>query len=551
MLSAILIYNKKSILIAFIFLKDKEIFLQYQQTAKHWFFQSLWLNHGLLLLLSIYLYSSPIHWIFIQLTQTEHRFSQISLFLLLVFVIYQVILANHSTKQASLNATKLQLNLNPLAITGFILMGCAFLLNESFFAINIFSAVCAITAFYALLGLFINQYSWQRGLLYAIIFLLFLPFGDYLDVFFGFPLRLASAEVASDLLMVLGYAPQNIQTLIELDNQLAYVDLSCSGIHGLWSGIGFFVLLTWIEQKAIGLRWLGIFILFLILILSFNVLRITLMVMIDVILQQSQLAELLHNSLGIIGFAVACLSAWLMISQLIPNRSEIERVKIKQNSKGRLSKYHILASWLLSVIASGFIYFYTPVAKETMPVYNTMPKFSDNWYERKILLNSQEKSFFPRQGAFAQKFSFNHYQQIPGSLVFVNTLYWKAHHNPSLCFQAQGYTLLNEKTRRFDHEIMVKELELNKDGKAYKAYYWFQSKEEQTADFSQRLFSGFLAQIQSFKQPWTMVSLIVQRTNALNVENEIRLIWELSEITTDWVAKLPAPNSVNKGGKVQ
>lgn len=512
---------------------------------------SAWLSHGLLLVLSIWLFSPSFGWIFAQLIQPEHRFSQIVVLLLTAFVIFQLIFATPKFI--------FQFTINPLAAVGLVVAGSIFLLNEYYISINIFSASCAIIASYALLGFFIDHHAWKKGILYAVIFILFLPFGDYLDVFLGFPLRLASAQAASDLLVTIGFKLHTIQTLIELDNHLTYVDLSCSGIHGLWSGIGFFVLLTWIEHKAINLRWLLVFVAFLALVIALNVMRITVMVILESLFPTSQFADLLHNSLGITGFAIACMSGWLLLlplKKIPPSHVTIDHQQTYVPLVPEFSRQEYITSWLLVCVLIVFNFVYTPMSKETVSLPQTPPVFSSKWHARPITLNPQETEFFPRQGAYAQKFNFNYDEQIPGSVVFVNTLYWKAHHDPKNCFQAQGYALINDSSRRLSDEIvsaagisetkMIRQLKLSHQGKIYRAYYWFQSEGQHTDDFSQRLFSALLSTGNEKQQHWTMVSLIVEQSSISNSTNEQQLLDELSQTTTHWLEKMSVPTLTAK-----
>lgn len=527
----------------------------FYQSIKPIPFHSHWLSHGLLLILTISLFSNSISWIFLQLIQPEHYFSQIAFIILTAFLMYQIADSAHHLK--------FQMNINPQAIIVLITAGGFFLLNEFYIAINIISATCAIFAFYALLGLFIDSQSWKRVLIFTLIFILLLPFGDYFDVFFGFPLRLASAQAASDLLNVLGYAPQNIQTLIELENQLTSVDLSCSGVHGLWSGMFFFVLLTLIERKAINGRWLVSLIIFLFIVAATNVLRITLMVIIETVFHQPQFASLVHNSIGILGFSMACMTGWLLLSLL---KSQTFTNITQQQTGSAVNTKNVIVSWLLTALLMVFNLLYTPMVKEPVSISNSSPVFPENWYEKKTAMNLQEKDFFPRHGAYAEKFYFNRHEQIPGSIVFVNTHYWKAHHDPKNCFQSQGYTLLNEQTIQISNIIsnkttdkkLIHKLRLTKDNEDYMAYYWFQSATQQTADFSHRLFSNLLEQISEHfsgqsgrekKQTWTMVSLLVKNVPVSYQDDEKQLLNELSQMTSLWIETMTAKTVTDKESK--
>lgn len=528
-------------------------------------FHRSWLSPGLLSLLMISLFLNVLDWIFFQLIQPEHLFSQMALISLITFLLYQIYYSEFRPE--------FQINYNPWAISLLVLAGGLYVLNEHYLAINIFSATFSIFAFYAFLGLFINFNVWKRGLLFTFIFILLLPFGDYIDVFLGFPLRLASAQMASDLLSQLGFNVENVKTLIELDNQLTSVDLSCSGVHGLWSGMIFFVLLTWIEHKAINIPWFILFLFFLILISVVNVLRIVLMVIMESVFHQFQFAALVHNSLGIIGFAMVCIIGWLLLSLIKThvNSREIKCAK-KMYSENRMWRKNSFVLWLLVLVFFCYNLINTPMIKVSVPISTSSPIFQAKWNEITIPLNAQEKSFFPRQGAYAQKFQFDWHNKVPGSVVLVNTFYWKAHHDPKNCFQSQGYKLLDDKILQISNstlnqmsegglseknskQFLVRKLFLTKANEHFTAYYWFQSHTQQTSDFSQRLFADIFSSITEpeevrHKKTWTMVSLLIKDMSASKQENEQALLNELSEIIQRWLMTIENNKPLNKIRKI-
>jgi len=517
-------------------------------------FGSLWFLYGLLLFLSIHFFASSIGWIIGQLIQPEHRFSQISLLILLVVFIYHLSNFKHSSQW--------QLNSYSPAVFAFIIASSLFLLNEKTLEINIFSATFTLLAYYSLLGLFIESLAWRRGSIIALLIILLLPFGDYFDVFFGFPLRLFTAQASSDLLLALGYTPQSIETFIALDNQLLFVDISCSGIHGLWSGMIFFILLTCLEHKKITPIWMLTLVLFLLLIIVMNVFRISIMVLLEVVLQQFQFATLVHNSMGIIGFSIACMMGWLLLLGLKTDKQGNRQVvnKISQSEPNRLLLGLLI---VILVVFNFFLISHDNQSKNQFDTQNKRDHGTENstlvspyfpkWWSYKIIsLNQQEKDFFPRQGAYAQKFQFNWQQKLSGSVVFVNTYYWKAHHDPINCFQAQAYTLLSDNvisianvargSKKEVEPFMIHQLHLVKGNKKYHAYYWFQSERQQTADFSQRLFADIVDSLRGNKQMWTMVSLLIQETNENSYNEEKQLLVELASISNVMQTKVRKTN---------
>ncbi len=154
---------------------------------------------------------------------------------------------------------------------------------------------------------------WRRGLPAALLFSCALPFGAGYGTGLGFPARALSAAVAGDLLAVLGADAVSAQDVLVLENGLAHVDLPCAGLKSLWAGTVFFLAATWIAQKRLSIHWWALLLALWVFLFAANVLRISLLVLIGLVADLPQVAEVMHRPLGVIGFLMCCGLAGLLL----------------------------------------------------------------------------------------------------------------------------------------------------------------------------------------------------------------------------------------------
>ena len=284
----------------------------------------LWASLTILIVLSLLLFFPAFSWMFDAFTSQEHRFQLIGIMMLVAYLVYKQV-ENRTAHNWQLT---LQLRITPIFL--YLNSSLAFVLNEYFLDIHILSATFSVLAFYALYGLFTSHTIWLKGFIPTLLLIVLLPFGDYLNVYLGFPLRLFSAYMTADTLTALGYPSMSSETIIVLENRYSNVDLSCSGIKGIWSGLAFFVLLSLIENKSIGSSWFWRLALFLLALIAANILRITILVLLGSQFSYFEFADLIHEMLGIIGFTFACLFGWgLLLTQKTRLTSSRKTPRIK------------------------------------------------------------------------------------------------------------------------------------------------------------------------------------------------------------------------------
>jgi exosortase O len=258
--------------------------------------------NALILLLWVILYRPVYPYLATIFTRQEFRTNQIALLAVVLLI------------AAQLRRGQLQISpadLPQLHLPGLVLMltaSVAFIAAERWLDINTLSATLFGLATYGLLGLWMQPRRWRQGLPAALLLVGVLPFGEHMETFIGYPLRLATARMVSSGLGFLGVPNLGVDTILVFENGLSQVDNPCSGVKSLWTGGLFLLAATWIDSRPLNRRWLLSGIVFAALLLVSNLLRVVVLVGVDQVFNWRLLAEMLHVPLGVIGFVMACLA---------------------------------------------------------------------------------------------------------------------------------------------------------------------------------------------------------------------------------------------------
>jgi exosortase O len=200
-------------------------------------------------------------------TREEFRFNQVVLLAILVLIVMQV-------RKGSFYLDFRRLpRWNRLAIG--LLLSCSviFLLSERFLEINTLSATVFGLASYGLLGLWMDAHRWRQGLPAALLLVSALPFGDHMQTFIGYPVRIFTAGAVQEGFRALGIPTVTVDTILVFENGISQVDLPCSGVKSLWTGGIFLLAATWIERRPLNLRWFFAALVFVVLLLAANLAR--------------------------------------------------------------------------------------------------------------------------------------------------------------------------------------------------------------------------------------------------------------------------------------
>ncbi len=466
-------------------------------------------------LMWILLFRKTIFWIAESYIIYENRFGVIVLLAVLLILSYKIKKSNKNIREIiRFQPKRLTLTISTVS---FIL----YLSAEYFIDMNIVSSVIFGAGTYGIIGLYISKKYWLKGLIPVILIIQTLPFGIHLDTYLGFPLRIFTTEAVQSVLS--GFDISNLQneTILIIENRAANIDLSCSGMKGIWSGSLFFFALIWLEQKRINLKLFLSFFLFIGLLVIFNILRVTLIVFLDTVYNLPETAKILHVPLGIIGFIFSILIVYLIIKNR--NKTKTNSKVIKEQKSNNLNQktfkpaYPLLLLFLISL--GNFMHLKKTDHKTPNSEINIA--LSEYYNLSELKLTEEERSFLLKnQNDKAVKYKFQT-TEFSGSLLLSITEDWKAHHKPELCLTSSGLSIDNIETVMFDKDFQVKRIDFK--NKEIKAYYWFQSNKETTFDFSSRIWKSLTGK----QKKWTLVSIIINKnTDSYKLKDFINNIKE-------------------------
>jgi exosortase O len=358
---------------------------------------------------------------------------------------------------------------------------------------------------YGLIGLFVPGSLWRRGLPFAWVVSVLLPFGTAFGNGLGFPARLLTAQIVEQLLRGMGVAAISSHDIILLENGIAHVDLPCSGLKGLWVGSCFLLGATGLEGRRIGWRWLGVATFTLSALILANVLRVWVLVEIGYGLKQPLLAELLHVPLGVLGFGGACGLSWLAL-QWVPAGSLLEPSGfsfLPQRSPPWLVWLLLPLLWLGSV--------WLPQSERIPQVLDWQRwQGSPDWAMTPLPLTAAEQDFFRLEaGTSVLKTHFDT-GKLQGSLLLVGSSTWRQQHAPELCWAANGLHVDQMIPVQLNQDLKARWLTLENGSQS--GFYWFQSAQNSTDNLLDRIVSD----LQRQDTRWVLVSAILEGSYSPN-----------------------------------
>ena len=375
--------------------------------------------------------------------------------------------------------------------------------NQRALQIQLFSAVLLIISLHAYTGHLIPKNRWGAMKWPMVVGVALLPLDFYLDPYLGYPLRLFTANIARLVLQGFGFEVLSSQSILLLENRASVVDLGCSGINSLWAGAVFYLLLSWMTQLSVGIRWWLLGLLLVVLLLSANVVRIVVIVILD-LYGFIAASEIAHTSLGALGFAVSIFIVWKiadgMAKQKSPNSGQVHESGLKW-------RWPLMPTIMVLLIAAA-----VPTNDQDRPPIDyanvEMPR---ELLAKRIDLTGVEQQFFKGNHAKAVKYQLGA-RELNQSVVLVTSNWWKAQHKPEHCLQSMGFSILRSRvltlpssTAASINAVSVLSM-VDAHQQPYTAVYWFQSADLLTPDHYRRMADT----IRNPNRTWTMTSLLLR-----------------------------------------
>ena len=182
-----------------------------------------------LLALWMWLYRAVFPYLGVIFTRQEFRTNQILLVGVIILILWQVRVGQYRPRLDALP----QFYTPALALV--LISSVLYLLVERYLDINTFSTSLFGLATYGLLGLWMRPDYWRAGLPAALLLIGALPFGEHLQTFIGYPVRLLTAEIVRAGLIRVGVGEISgqalgVNTILVFESGITKVDLPCSGV---------------------------------------------------------------------------------------------------------------------------------------------------------------------------------------------------------------------------------------------------------------------------------------------------------------------------------
>ncbi len=398
------------------------------------------------------------------------------------------------------NKLEFQFKTLPYFIALFSIVG--FIYIRTVWNIHILSTLFFFSYLFGILGLFVSTKVWTRALFPFLLICMTLPFGNLMDVYIGFPLRLMAVDFIHHSFNSLGIENLSRDSIITIENNATQVDFSCSGLKGMWAALLFYFTLTWIDSIKIGFAWTSGLFLLLISIISANIIRISLIVLISMVFNNPELADAIHSALGVIGFIFSCAFVYLFSKSRLFERFNSKGLilpSFKRSNKKTKPLFGVISMYCLSTLLLLGSVFTKPPTLQHQP---TELEFSwpEEWNVQDLELTTLESQFLKQQGGSAVKITVE-YDSLFGSILVVKSAGWRSHHNPENCLRAGGHKINKMETVMLEKEHPIKWMQVNQNASAA---YWFQSPSFSTDDFSTRVWS----EIKREEDEWLMASVV-------------------------------------------
>lgn len=381
-----------------------------------------------------------------------------------------------------------------------------YLISERFLDVNTLSASLFGLASYGLLGLWLPPRPWRQGLPAALLLIGALPFGEHMQTFIGYPLRIFTATLVRDGLAAAGVTSVGVDTILVFENGVSQVDLPCSGVKSLWTGMLFLLAATWLERRPLNLRWLLLALGFTACLIIANFIRVGVLVAAGPVAGWPLLAEMLHVPLGVLGFVAACTAAvWSL--RLSPKKQEFRDESF--------STLHVQATrpsqpaWLgpalvVAILTMGLVYTPRPQTGSSQSLRSW--EFPAGLTTSLMPLKPDEMAWLTRDGAESVERRRFEWRGLTGSMILITSSTWRAHHRPERCFEVYGLSLEDSSTYLVKPSFPVRFVSLGNGAHAglLSAAYWFQSADHTTDDYGARIWADLAPQ----RERWVLVSVL-------------------------------------------
>jgi exosortase O len=387
--------------------------------------------------------------------------------------------------------------MRPVMMTLLTLAAVFHLYNIHFINMNIISVITFIIGTYLLLSLYFPS-DWRKNSIIPLLLIISaLPLSYYAEMTVGFPLRVWSADAVTEFLKMFNIHTVTREAVILIESRATKIDLSCSGMKGLWAGSLFYFGAGWINNSRINIKYIAGYFSILALILTANLVRITVLTVTYTVLGNEKLADFIHEPLGVAGFILACVTAYLLF--LLPDKKEKIPAETKPEKTGFAPSAYMI------VLFSACLLLYSPKKSDIARVAETDLAIKGGISTQPLEFTKWEKTVFGYEDTpLAKKYRFS-YRGMTGSVLLIQSRSWRSQHNPLFCLQGMGLKVDNYRPLVISQDFTT--LLCSLDNRTRQASFWFQDRMGATDDYSKRIWSGLTGK----GDAWVMVSILFDK----------------------------------------
>lgn len=467
------------------------------------------IKDGVILLLFFLYFRSNIAWAYNYFTQTA-----VYEYTILFFVALFILLVSTKDKYSFKNKNVVSLRILTL-LFGAVIFD---LFNVFFLRYQIISATAMILAGYAILGMYLEGRTWKRGLFIVGIIALSLPFTEHIQTFLGFPIRLLTAKVVSTIMGLLGLVSVSDAVVIITENNATSIDVPCSGIKSIYTGIIVLLTILFLKKAGWSLRLLGIAIAYFLLLLLFNIWRVFSLVYIYDVIHYPAFGNAIHVGIGIIGFIVSTVALWYAVEKYVPCDSLRTN---EREQKGKFYRKYPIIILLIAALVLDTAHIAFSASNDTSIQRESIVFSVENLKLDELPFTTQEEEFFVnREVQFSKKYQGKTTSGLEFSLLVISSNSSRTHHNPELCLQGTGHKIDKSEIVQLG-DLRLRKLSLN-DGEDT-VYYWFVAGDKTVMDYSERVWEG----MKSPNAVWTLVEVGFKRSADLSNTDIAELIMSL------------------------
>jgi len=331
---------------------------------------------------------------------------------------------------------------------------------------------------------------------------LVLPRMGHLEALVGVPLRLATAHHVATLLGSLGLDAVDQGAVLMVEGRATAIDLPCSGVRSLWTGLAFVVGAAWLDGRRFGPRLAGVAVVVGSWLVVANALRVAVLVVVDRSGWPGAdvVAAVIHEPLGVMGFATACAVGWGLLRLV-----RASRPGPSTSWSPRRSRLGARAPWVGLLTLGALVLAFPRAVPEPSD-----PSMAPPTGLTAVVPPSVELQRVADQHGRLSMSRFDPGQlvgpaaDLSGEVVVVWGTSVRAQHRPDICLRASGATVdVVVPGVVGDRDVRTAVVD-TVDGPA-RVLWWFQSTDSSTGSHAKRLLEGLWS-----PEPRVLVSVLIR-----------------------------------------